>query len=69
MIAVDPEVIPLGSRVLIIGDDGFSSYNGVYSAEDTGGFIVGDRIDIYTGSDIDVATAFGRRNMRVYILE
>lgn len=69
MIAVDPEVIPLGSRVLIIGEDGYSSYDGIYAAEDTGGFIVGDRIDVYTGSDIDVATAFGRRNMRVYILE
>ena len=39
-IAVDPDVIPLGSRVYI---DGY----GEYVAEDTGSAIVGARIDVY----------------------
>lgn len=42
-IAVDPRVIPLGSRVYI---DGY----GEFIAEDTGSSIKGNRIDIYMGS-------------------
>lgn len=38
-IAVDPDIIPLGSKVKI-GDE-------YYVAEDTGGLIFGDRIDIF----------------------
>lgn len=41
-IAVDPKVIPLGSEVLIDGQ--------VYIAEDVGGAIKGNRIDIYCDS-------------------
>lgn len=41
-IAVDPEVIPLGSEVLIDGQ--------VYIAEDVGGAIKGQKIDIYCNS-------------------
>jgi len=47
--AVDPEVIPYGSIVLIRADwegDGFI-YEKVFIAGDTGGAIVGKRIDIY----------------------
>ena len=38
-IAVDPKVIPLGSKVIIDGQ--------TYVAEDTGGNIKGNKIDIY----------------------
>lgn len=45
-IAVDPRVIPLGSRVYIPAyrHDG---YGGWFVAQDTGGAIVGRRIDVY----------------------
>jgi 3D (Asp-Asp-Asp) domain-containing protein len=45
-IAVDPRVIPLGSRVYIPAyrDDG---YGGWFIAQDTGGAIRGHRIDVY----------------------
>jgi 3D (Asp-Asp-Asp) domain-containing protein len=45
-IAVDPHVIPLGSRVYIPAyrHDG---YGGWFIAQDTGGAIVGHRIDVY----------------------
>lgn len=41
-IAVDPDVIPLGSAVIINGHE--------YIAQDTGGAIQGNRIDIYCSS-------------------
>lgn len=45
-IAVDPRIIPLGSRVYIPAyrNDG---YGGWFLAQDTGGAIVGHRIDVY----------------------
>ena len=45
-IAVDPGVIPLGSRVYIPAykHDG---HGGWFVAQDTGGAIVGHRIDVY----------------------
>jgi len=66
MIAVDPKVIPLGSKCYVIGD----SYNiGVVYAEDVGGAIIGNKIDIYMGDDLDAQLKFGRRQMRVYVLD
>jgi 3D (Asp-Asp-Asp) domain-containing protein len=44
-IAVDPTIIPLGSQVLIGGH--------VYTAEDTGKSIIGNRIDIFFNSHED----------------
>lgn len=49
-IAVDPHVIPLGSKVRINGQD--------YIAEDVGGAIKGNRIDIYVDHH-DMATEMG----------
>ncbi len=66
MIAVDPDVIPLGSSVYVTGD----VYDfGVCAAEDTGGAIIGNKIDIYMGNDMDAMYRFGRRPMRVYVLK
>ncbi len=58
-IAVDPSVIPLGSWVEINGHQ--------YHAEDTGGAVKGNHIDIYFDSHGD-ALAFGRQitNVRWY---
>lgn len=50
IIAVDPKVIPLGSKVyLSFQDDDYKRYNGVYTARDTGGAIKGNKIDLYMG--------------------
>ncbi|MGI6742535.1 MAG: 3D domain-containing protein [Eubacteriales bacterium] len=66
MIAVDPNVIPLGSKCYVIGD----SYDiGVVYAEDIGGAIKGNKIDIYMGDDLEAQLRFGRRQMRVYVLD
>lgn len=60
VVAVDPSVIPLGSTVEIEG-------YGTYSAEDTGGAINGNRIDIFLSSHGE-AINFGVRSVRVRIL-
>ena len=64
VMAVDPAVIPLGSRVYIEYPDGTGSYA---VAEDTGGAIKGNRIDIAMSS-VDAAYDFGIQNVKVYVL-
>ena len=59
-IAVDPDVIPLGSIVEIDGVE--------YIAEDIGGAIKGDRIDIYFDNH-DKALDYGVRYCEVYMEE
>lgn len=59
-IAVDPNVIPLGSTVYI---DGF----GTYVAEDTGGAIKNNKIDIYFPSH-EEAIRFGVQYAKVYLV-
>ncbi len=61
IVAVDPNVIPLGSKVYIPG-------YGVALAADTGGYIVGNRIDLVMDSYSE-AINFGRRDVEVYVLE
>lgn len=58
-IAVDPKVIPLGSKVVINGK--------TYTAEDTGGAIKGKKIDIFVASEHE-ARKFGVRKLKVYIV-
>ena len=64
VIAVDPRLIPLGSKVEIIEP---VNYAGMYDAADTGGAIKGDIIDIWV-PDITEARQFGRKKvvLRVY---
>lgn len=59
-IAVDPKVIPLGSKVYIEG-------YGSFIAEDTGGAIKQNKIDIYL-NDHDRCYAMGVANANVYIM-
>lgn len=58
--AVDPNVIPLGTRLYIEG-------YGYARAEDTGGAIKGNRIDLVFGSKSQ-SNNWGRRTVRVTIL-
>lgn len=66
VIAVDPKVIPLGTKVYIEHMDG--TPHGYCIAEDTGGAIKGNRIDILFMNNSD-AIKFGVRDMRLYILK
>ena len=67
VVAVDPRVIPLGSRLYIEGANGTWIY-GTAVAADTGGAVKGNIIDLYVESYSE-AINFGRRKAKVYILE
>jgi len=60
-LAVDPKVIPYGSRVYIDGV-------GLRIAEDTGGGIIGNEGDILVVTH-EEALQFGRQTLRVWVLE
>ena len=60
-IAVDPKVIPLGSKLWV---DGY----GYGIAEDIGGAIKGNKIDLYYDSS-DEMWGWGARNLNIYILK
>lgn len=71
VVAVDPNVIPLGTKLYISGyrspllpKGGF-----VAVAEDTGGAIKGNRIDIFIDAPTDVLMDFGLQNVKVTILK
>lgn len=59
-IAVDPNIIPLGSTVLIDGKE--------YIAEDTGGAIKGNIIDMFVGTETE-SEIFGVRYEEVKVKE
>lgn len=65
VVAVDPRVIPLGSRLFIEAAKGSFVY-GTAVAEDTG--VRGNVIDLYMNT-YDDCINFGRRPVNVYILE
>lgn len=64
--AVDPRFIPYGTRMFIVSSDGTYVY-GIAAAEDCGGDIKGDRMDLYLPTHAQ-CTAFGRRVCTVYFL-
>ncbi len=68
VIAVDPKVIPLGTKLYVEStDDGKSWQYGYCIAGDTGGAIKGNKIDLYYDSKSQ-CLQFGRRSAIVYVL-
>lgn len=63
-IAVDKDIIPLGSEVEIKFPDKYSHLNGTYIAEDTGSEIKGNKIDVYFDSYSE-CISFGVREILV----
>lgn len=62
-IAVDPKVIPYGSRVLLIWPDGTQRE---YIAEDCGGGVNGNHIDVFF-NDHQAARVFGVQSAMAYL--
>jgi len=67
VVAVDPRVIPLGTKLYIESADGSYVY-GYAVAGDTGGAIKGNRVDLFMDSYSE-CMQFGRRTVNVYILD
>ncbi len=61
VVAVDPRVIPLGTTLFVPG-------YGMAVAADTGGAIIGNRIDLCMDSYGDAMT-FGRQRVQVYVIK
>ncbi|EIT85764.1 peptidoglycan binding domain-containing protein [Fictibacillus macauensis ZFHKF-1] len=61
VIAVDPRVIPMGTKVYVEG-------YGYARAADTGGAIKGNRIDVFIPSE-QQASDWGRKNVKITILD
>lgn len=66
-IAVDPKVIPYGTRMYIQSSDGSIIY-GVATAEDCGSGVKGNRVDLFFDT-YDTCIQFGVRDCIVYILD
>lgn len=65
-VAVDPTVIPYGTRMFIITSDGSYIY-GVATAEDCGSAIKGNRLDLYMPTYAE-CIQFGYQRCQVYFL-
>jgi len=63
LIAADPRILPLGSRVKLEA----GNYSGEYLVADTGGAVRGRHIDIWTPSSRE-AMRFGRRVIKLTVL-
>lgn len=64
VIAADPRVLPLGTRVRIDAGE----FSGEYVVADTGGAVKGRRVDIWTPTSRE-AMRFGRRAVKLTVLE
>jgi rare lipoprotein A len=64
IVAADPAVLPLGTRIRITGSEG---YDGIYLVTDTGSKVNGRHIDLYLSSQAE-AKQFGRKMVRVQVL-
>jgi 3D (Asp-Asp-Asp) domain-containing protein len=73
-ISVDPDIIPLGSKVLIeFNDEEHKQWDGIYTSVDIGGGIKNKRIDLFVGDFNSskmskVAKSFGVTYAKVTIL-
>ena len=65
-VAVDPRQIPYGTKMFIVSNDGKYVY-GLSAAEDCGGSIKGNRIDLYMPTTSQ-CYKFGVRNCTIYFL-
>jgi len=64
IVAADPKVLPLGTRIRV---HGAGAYSGDYVVADTGRGIKGREIDLYIEND-RAAKHFGRKSVKVEVL-
>lgn len=62
IVAADPRVLPLGSRITMNA----GKYSGTYLVADTGGAIRGNKLDVWVSSCSE-ARRFGRRTVKIKV--
>ena len=65
-IAVDPSLVPYGTRMFIVSNDGEYVY-GIATAEDCGGGVKGNHVDLYYDT-VEECFQFGVRQCTIYFL-
>ncbi|ASR47287.1 hypothetical protein B4V02_11625 [Paenibacillus kribbensis] len=70
-IAVDPNVIPMGTKVLVTGysHPGLPDHSFVAVARDQGSAITGKRIDIFIPGSKSFVNDFGFQNVKLYVID
>ncbi|OMF45668.1 3D domain-containing protein [Paenibacillus peoriae] len=70
-IAVDPNVIPMGTKVLVTGysHPGLPDHSFVAVARDQGSAITGKRIDIFIPGNKSFVNDFGFQNVKLYVID
>lgn len=70
-VAVDPKMIPLGTKLYITGYsfDGLPKGGMIATATDIGGAIKGNRIDIFIPGSRSYVWSFGIQNVKIYVLK
>jgi 3D (Asp-Asp-Asp) domain-containing protein len=70
-IAVDPDVIPMGSTVYVTGYsfDGLPTNGMIAKATDQGSSISGKRVDIFIPTSREDAANFGMQDVKIYIIK
>jgi len=68
VVAVDPSVIPLGTKLYIQSLDPSLPDYGYAIAWDVGGHVIGNWVDMFV-EEYDIACFWGAHNVKVYILE
>ncbi|MNJ53747.1 Cell wall-binding protein YocH precursor [compost metagenome] len=70
-IAVDPNVIPMGTKVLVTGHShpDLPKDSFVATAMDQGSAIKGNRIDIFIPASPQKVSQFGFQDVKLYVLE
>jgi 3D (Asp-Asp-Asp) domain-containing protein len=67
-VAVDTSVIPLGTQLYIVFPSAYSYMTGYYTAEDTGGAVKGNIIDVFMDCSRSEALAYGVQYCDIYIV-
>lgn len=70
-IAVDPKMIPLGSKLYVTGYsfDGLPKGGMIATATDIGGAIKGNRVDIFIPGPQSKVRTFGIQDVKIYLLD
>ena len=74
VVAADPKVLPLGTKVKLTFGEGYEEFTGVYTVGDTGSAVKGNIVDVFLGDfnsndEHPSVRQFGRVKVKVQVVE